>query len=59
MKDKDGTKIYCRINAKLIRNKNGDPEKIIGAILDTTQLHKTLHDLKTSESKFNGRFMKT
>jgi len=54
LKDKDGAKLHCSLNAKLIRNKDGVPEKIIGAIIDITQLHETLNALKISEERYRG-----
>ncbi|MGD0711020.1 MAG: PAS domain S-box protein [Bacteroidales bacterium] len=59
LKDKDDSKLHCSINAKLIRNKLGVPEKIVGAIIDITQLHKTLNDLKASENRFKDIYENT
>jgi PAS domain S-box-containing protein len=52
VKDKDGSKLHGSLNAQLIRNKAGVPEKIVGAIIDITQLHKTINALKISEERY-------
>ncbi len=41
IKDKDGAKLHCSLNAKLIKNKDGVPERFIGAVIDITQLQKS------------------
>ena len=52
LKDKNGAKIHCSLNAKLIKDKDGVPAKYLGAIIDITQLQKALKDLNTSENRF-------
>jgi|GEM_PF-798872 len=58
VKDKDGAKIYCSLNCKLINDSNGNPLKIIGAIINMTPLHYSLEALKISEERYRELFEK-
>ena len=56
LRDKDGAKIYCSLNSKLVHDKSGTPVKIVGAILNITDLHNTIDALKISEERFRDIF---
>lgn len=52
VKDKDGSKIYCSLNCRLVKDGKGNPLKIVGAIINMTALHHSHEELKKSEERF-------
>ena len=58
-KNKDNSIIYTTINAKLLNNLYGKPQKIIGVILNISQLRETINALQKSEERFREIFENT
>jgi PAS domain S-box-containing protein len=51
MIDKDGSQVPCSIAAKLLRDKQGNPLKIIGSLRNITQRKRMEESLRQSESQ--------
>jgi PAS domain S-box-containing protein len=51
LKDKNGLHRYCSVYAKLSKNEDGIPEKIIGSICDITRRKQTENALRGSEAQ--------
>jgi PAS domain S-box-containing protein len=51
MIDKDGSQVPCSIAAKLLRDKQGNPVKIIGSLRNITQRKRVEESLRQSESQ--------
>ncbi len=52
LKDKDGSQHYCSITAKLVSDKHGNPEKIIGSMHNITERKRMEEALKESEERY-------
>ena len=51
LKDKNGLHKYCSVYAKLSKNEDGIPEKIIGSMFDITRRKQTENALRESEAQ--------
>jgi PAS domain S-box-containing protein len=49
LKDKDGSAVNCSITARLLRDKRGNPEKIVGTMRDITKRKRMEEELRESE----------
>jgi PAS domain S-box-containing protein len=59
IRDKDNTIIYTSVNAKIVRDPKGRPEKIIGAMLNISDYVEIVDDLKKSEERFREIYENT
>ncbi|HNW98483.1 MAG TPA: PAS domain S-box protein [Bacteroidales bacterium] len=59
IKNKDNSIIYTSVNAKLIKDSNGVPQKIVGAMLNISELVKTIDALNKSEERFREIYENT
>jgi PAS domain S-box-containing protein len=51
LKNRDGSSVPCSVSAKMIFNKNGNPEKIIGSMHDITDRKNVTEALKLAKEK--------
>jgi PAS domain S-box-containing protein len=51
LRNRDGSCVPCSISAKMVFNKNGDPEKIIGSMHDITDRKNVTEALKLAKEK--------
>lgn len=56
---KDGSVIYCKLNVRTARNKDGGVDYLESFIEDVTEQHKIAEALKESESLYRGIFENT
>lgn len=54
LKDANGEKAYCAITARLIRDRGGNPEKIIGSLRNITMRKRMEHELRESEAQMTA-----
>ena len=56
---KSGKHIHAILDASLVRNGKGEPDHLIGSVVDITEYRKTLRALERSEEKFRRIFDST
>ena len=50
--DKDGTQLLCSINTMLVKNKKGEPLKLVGVLRDISERERNLKALRESEARY-------